>query len=136
MYLFKTSKDTIGGVLQNRVHAYAGCPDPWAKGEIILISKNRSDCDPGERQIQFVTRFRDVRRALPGEISKYWGPSNEGRWTYIIECEDFEELKPPFDLADVIGPRAPAYYEVRSFKRLDPRDEQDILAFLAKQGIP
>lgn len=87
MYLFKTSGATIGSVIQYQCHAFTNLPAGIRFGDIILVSKNRSDCRPGEKQIQYVMHYLSVRCIKAGEASALWGPENEGRWKYIIECE-------------------------------------------------
>ena len=61
MYVFKTSGETLDGVLENQRHAFRGRPKDWNVGELVLVSKNIKDCEPGEKQIQFTMRIRRIR---------------------------------------------------------------------------
>ena len=72
MYLFKTSGQTYNSVIQNQKHAFRGQPRNWSEGEIVLVSKNKADCAPGERQIRYTMRLNTIRRASDAEIETYW----------------------------------------------------------------
>ena len=131
MYVFKTSGATLGSVVAHQRHAFAGRPQDWGPDEFVLVSKNRADCAPGEKQIQYVMRIRDVRRLRPGEAGTYW-PGNEGRWKYLICCDRTHRLIAPFNLRDVLGERANAYDPVVTFKRIPRSDEERILDHLRR----
>ncbi len=87
MLLFKTSGRTLGSVVANQCHAFRGQPKDWARGEVVLVSKNRGDCAPGEKQIQHVMRLVTVRPLRPGESERLW-PGTEGRWRFLVPCRD------------------------------------------------
>lgn len=132
MYLFKTSGRTLGSVVANQRHAFAGRPREWERGELILVCKNRMDLTPGERQVQYTMRFANVRALRPGEAEGYW-PGTEGRWTYIVECTDTHRLRRPFELSEALGADARSYGPVISFKRCSPKDEQRLVEFIRRQ---
>lgn len=134
MYLFKTSGATFESVIHNQKHAFKGSPRQWSAGEVVLVSKNREDCRPGEAQIQYVMRLDNIRLIQPGEAERYW-PGNEGRWRYIVECSQTERINTPFDLRDVLHDEAAPYQAVMTFKKLDPEHEQRILDYLAGMGV-
>src|SRR5262245_11193633 len=102
MLLFKTSGATFAGVIRHQAHAFRGVPSEWAAGELVLVSKNRRDLRPEERQIQYTMRLHDVRILQPGEASRYWA-GTEGRWTHLFVCGDTKAISRPFDLVEVIG---------------------------------
>src|SRR5438309_2476957 len=108
MYVFKTSATTLGAVVAHQRHAFVSRPRDWEPGELVLVSKNRTDCRAGEKQIQYVMRIRDVKHLANGEAEKYW-PGNEGRWKYLIRCDSTHRLRTPFNLRDVLGESANIY---------------------------
>src|SRR5260370_17369772 len=95
MYVFKTSGTTLGGVVAHQRHAFVSQPREWQPGELVLVSKNRTDCAASEKQIQYVMRIRDVTHLAPGEAEKYW-PGNEGRWKSLIRCHRTPRPPAPF----------------------------------------
>jgi 5-methylcytosine-specific restriction protein A len=84
MLLFKTSANTINSVVANQKHAFKGQPQNWESGEIILVSKNRNDCRPGEKKIQYIMFLDNIRQTGDKEFEKYW-PNNKRRWKYIAD---------------------------------------------------
>ncbi len=130
MYLFKTSGQTYKSVIQNQKHAFRGQPRDWHAGEIVLVSKNKSDCAPGERQIAYTMRLNTIRRASDAEIESYW-PGNPGRWNYIVDCIGTEPVPTPFNLDEVLGDGAQEYSAVMTFKRIREEHETLILPFLS-----
>ncbi len=118
MYLFKTSGGTLPLVVDAKTHGYATRPADWNAGEIVLLSKNKGDLEPGEKQIQYIARIVDVRRLRPGEAEAYWGVEYEGKYEWLIELSDICQLAEQFNLSDAIGSGAEDYWGVRSFKRL------------------
>jgi hypothetical protein len=131
MFLFKTSRATYRSVIQNQKHAFGGQPKDWEVGERVLVSKNRADCRPGERQIQHVMRLANIRLLRPGESGTYW-PGTEGRWKYLFECSDTEPLSKPFNLAEVLGSDADQYLSVMTYKRLTPEHERKVEDYLSR----
>jgi len=129
MFLFKTSGRTIGSVVANQKHAFANKPREWDHGEWVLVSKNRADCRPGERQIQYLMRLESIRPLQPGESNRYW-PGTEGRWEYLVSCFDTRRLRRPFNLSEALGLGARDFDGVMTFKRLSPGDERRVIAFL------
>jgi hypothetical protein len=93
------------------------------------VSKNRSDCASGERQIQFTMALEDIRPLKPGEAERYW-PGTEGRWRYLILCRDTQRLVVPFNLHEALGVDAEEYSSVMTFKRLTPEHAGRVAAFL------
>jgi hypothetical protein len=133
MYLFKTSGETFESVIQNQRHAYPNKPRSWYRDEIVLVSKNKDACSPGEKQIQYVMRIQNIRQVENDEIERYW-PGNRGRWKWIIDGYDTIKLIKPFDLRDVIGERASVYLHVVNFKKVKPEDEIIIINFFERNG--
>lgn len=134
MYLFKTSGETFASVIANQKHAFVAIPRDWCRGELVLVSKNKSDCSQTEKQIQYVMRLDNIRLLEPGETDRYW-PGNEGRWKYLVECTDIKRISQPFNLADILGDEARVYAPVMTFKRLSPEHEQVIGDYLHKIGV-
>ncbi len=134
MFIFKTSGATFESVIENQKHAFVNQPKDWAPGEIILVSKNKKDLTPGEKQIRYIMRFDDTRKLKPGEAEKYW-PGNEGRWNYLIVCKDTKPIK-PFNLGMVIGPNAENLYSpVVTYAKLKESHAQKIEEELKRQGV-
>jgi hypothetical protein len=130
MLLFKTSGKTINSVVANQKHAFKGRPNNWEPGEIILVSKNRNDCRPGEKQIQYIMFLDQIRETNDEEFEKYW-PNNKGRWKYIADCTKTVRLQRPFNIEEVLGPASfQKYGPVVTFKKVDPIDEQLITKYL------
>ncbi len=97
MYLFKTSGKTFDSVILNEKHAFLTKPKDWYVGELVLVSKNKVDCSKNEKQIQYVMKIVDIRPLRQGESERYW-PGTEGRWRYLVICEDARRIKQPFNL--------------------------------------
>ena len=133
MYLFKTSGKTFDSVIQNEKHAFASMPQNWDLNELVLVSKNKNDCNYGEKQIQYSMRLVDIRPLKPGEVDKYW-PGNEGRWKYLVICKDTRPVNEPFNLVDLLGEDAQSYGPIMTFKKLDPKHETIIKKYLRKTG--
>jgi len=129
MFVFKTSGRTIGSVVANQKHAFVGQPTEWYVGETILVSKNLADCNPNEKQIQYVMKLRGIRPLQPGEAQKYW-PGTEGRWRYLVECSGTHRLRSPFNLVAVLGQAASEYRPVITFKRCSREHERLLLDHL------
>lgn len=129
MYLFKTSGETFNNVITHQKHAFRGMPQDWYQGEIVLVSKNQSDLDRGEKQTSYIMKISNIRRLRPGEADRYW-PGNEGRWKYLVECYDTKQLAIPFNLREIVGRNAQRYGPVQSFTKIRTNDEQRIMEFI------
>lgn len=130
MYIFKTSGATFDSVIHNQKHAFKIKPKDWMPGEIVLVSKNKADCAPNEKQISFTMRISTIRETTDEEIEKYW-PGNAERWNYIIDCTGTEPVPKPFNLGDVLGDALKAYNAVMTFRKVEPEHEELILLLLA-----
>ena len=133
MLLFKTSGATLRSVIANQRHAFLNRPKRWCPGELILVSKNRTDCRAGEKQIQYVMVLDDIRPVRQGEVKEYW-PGNEGRWRFIAVCHGAAAVAEPFDLVDALGADGDAYRTVINFATLLPQHEVLVLARLNGSG--
>jgi len=133
MYLFKTSGKTFDSVIKNQKHAFSSMPRDWHPNEIVLVSKNKADCNYGEKQIQYTMRLVDIRPLRPGEVEKYW-PGNEGRWKYLVICENTKIINQPFNLEDILGEDARSYAPVMTFRKFDPEHEKIVEDYLRKIG--
>jgi 5-methylcytosine-specific restriction enzyme A len=134
MYLFKTSGQTYNSVINNQKHAFRGRPHDWIHGEIVLVSKNRVDCAPGERQISYTMRLDDIRRTTDAEIELYW-PGNAGGRNYIVDCFGTEPVPTTFDLDEVLGAEAEEYAAVMTFKKIRYEHEALILPLLSSTSL-
>jgi hypothetical protein len=130
MYIFKTSGETFNSVISNEKHAFKGMPSKWIAGELILVSKNKSDCINGEKQIQFIMKLKKIRSASQVELESLW-PGNQGRWNYIADCYDTVKLIKPFNLEDVLGDNSKPYAPVMTFKKICKEDEDRINEFIS-----
>jgi hypothetical protein len=133
MYLFKTSGSTFNSVIENQKHAFSGMPRAWSPGELVLVSKNKSDCNYREKQIQYTMRLDDIRPIKSGEADKYW-PGNEGRWKYLVICNDTKLIKQPFNLEEILGDESRSYGPVMTFTKFTPKQEKMIEEYLKKVG--
>ena len=97
MLLFKTSGKTFNSVIKNEKHAFSSMPRIWSPNELVLVSKNKADCNYREKQIQYTMRLSDIRPLQYGEVEKYW-PGNEGRWKYLVLCKSTKLISQPFNL--------------------------------------
>ncbi len=129
MFLFKTSGATFASVIANQKHAFKNKPISWRAGEIILVSKNKGDLGPGEKQISYIMRISDIKPTDDIEVETYW-PGNPGRWNYIVHCQDTESVKKPFNLEEVLGTGADVYKPVMTYRRVNPEDEVALLNML------
>jgi hypothetical protein len=133
MYLFKTSGQTFHSVIANQKHAFLNAPASWHPGEIVLVSKNRTDCRPGERQIKYLMEIESIRTLRPGESEMYW-PGSEGRWRHLVSCRETRRVE-PFDLEHALGRSASRYATVQSFSRIFPEHEERLIAYMESRGI-
>lgn len=131
MYIFKTSGKTLNSVIHHQKHAFKTKPKDWEKGEIVLVSKNKKDCNPNEKQIGFIMRIENIRKTTDDEIENYW-PGNSGRWRYIVDCTNTECLPEPFNLEDIIVDESNVYAPVVTFKKIEPHHEKELLSFLSR----
>jgi antitoxin MazE len=129
MILFKTSGQTFQSVIKNEKHAFVNPPQNWEKGMTVLLSKNKKDCMPNEKQILYIAVIEDIRPIQKGEADKYW-KGTEGRWNYIVEIGNVEKLSNPFDLEDVLGDEASIYRPVVCFKNIEENHASLILPYL------
>jgi dCTP diphosphatase len=129
MYLFKTSGATFDSVIANAKHAFRGKPQEWSVGEWVLVSKNKEDCRPGEKQIQYVMRLHDIRPLRPQEAEHYW-PGNEGRWRWMVDCRDTRQLARPFNLKEALKELVGDFAGVMTYKRLGATHEELVREFL------
>jgi hypothetical protein len=130
VYLFKTSGATFDSVIKNEKHAFASKPKDWYVGELVLVSKNKLDCENREKQIQYTMKLRDVRPLLKGEAEKYW-PGTEGRWKYLVVCDSTTAIR-PFNLEDILGGESKGYSPIMTFKKVLPDHEKLIQEYLRK----
>lgn len=133
LYLFKTSGSTFDSVIGNQKHAFPGMPRDWFLGELVLVSKNKSDCKYREKQIQYTMQLVDIRPIKPGEADKHW-PGNEGRWKYIVICNETKPIKQPFNLEEILGAEARPYGPVMTFRKFTSKHEKLIEEYLRKVG--
>lgn len=133
MYLFKTSGKTFNSVIKNQKHAFSSMPRDWYPNELVLVSKNKTDCNHRGKQIQYTMRLNDIRLLKPGEGEKYW-PGNEGRWKYLVMCETTKKIGQPFNLKEILEEDSRPYGPVMTFRKLDQEHEKIIEDYLKKIG--
>jgi hypothetical protein len=133
MYLFKTSGKTFNSVIKNQKHAFSYMPGDWHPNELVLVSKNKTDCNRREKQIQYTMRLDDIRPLKPGEVEKYW-PGNEGRWKYLVLCENTKIISQPFNLEEILGEDSKPYGPIMTFRKFDAEHEEIIENYLKKMG--
>src|SRR6185312_891189 len=100
MLLFKASGQTYPGVVAHRRHAFHGKPQTFHRNELVLLSKNRTDCVGLEKQVQYVGKLIDIRKPTSAdEFELYW-PGSHGaeRWNYVAELYSIRRLDAPFNL--------------------------------------
>jgi 5-methylcytosine-specific restriction enzyme A len=125
MQIFKTSGNTFASVIANECHAFKHHPRMQI-GEIVLISKNRTDLRKGEKQIAHYAILDEISETTNEEIERLW-PGNAGRWKFIVRFACVVELDAPFDLADVLGDaRAKHYRPVVTSAPVGPEDAEKI----------
>jgi len=78
-------------------------------------------------------RRDDIRPLRPGEVEKYW-PGNEGRWKYLVLCENTKIINQPFNLEEILGEDSKPYGPVMTFRKFDPEHEEIIEDYLRKIG--
>lgn len=133
MYLFKASGKTYRRVVKGAVHAFPHSPTSANLHEVVFLAKNRQDCRPGEQQIRFTARIRQIRRARPAELETLF-PSvgAEERWTSVIRLYNVRALDQPFELAQVKNLDAKHYRTVQGFARFKESDAEALITFLIK----
>lgn len=131
MFLFKASGKTYMRVVRRGTHAFAHSPTEVNRDELVLLSKNREDCRPGEHQIQFVGKIDEVRLASPSELDEFFpGVDAAERWQYAIRLYNVFPVPAPFDLAHVPGLNEVHYRTVQGFSRLSDDDQAALVTFL------
>lgn len=133
MYLFKTSGATFNSVIKNEKHAFTSMPGDWAPGELILVSKNKVDCRATEKQIQYTMQLTDIRPLKTGEANLYW-PGSEGRWHYLVLCENTRVVNQPFNLEEILGAESRSYGPIMTYRKVSPAHDKIIEAYLKKTG--
>ncbi len=131
MLLFKTSQATLDNVISNKKHALHHEPKSWKKGEVLLISKNKRDCNKDEKQIQFIMELESIKQMTDKAIKLYW-PQSKNNWHFLVTCKNVKKLKTPFNLKDVIGSRASQYNPTLKPKQIFEEDEKKIIDFINK----
>jgi hypothetical protein len=103
MLLFKASGQTYPGVVAHRRHAFRGKPQTFHSDELVLLSKNKSDCVGSEKQVQYVGKLVDIRKPISAdEFELYWPGSNGAkRWNYVAELYSIRRLDVPFSLNEI-----------------------------------
>ncbi len=135
MYLFKTSGATFQSVVENQKHAFVNLPGSLTPGDLILVSKNKSDCVDGEKQIQYTMRYKGARPISDSEVNILW-PGNSGRWNWIIDCYETRALANPFDLEEAIGHEQYLHYRnVQTFAPIALEDEDKLKSFINLEHI-
>jgi antitoxin MazE len=129
MILFKTSGQTFQSVIENKKHAFVNPPRNWVSGMTVLLSKNKTDCLPNEKQILYTGIIKNIRPIQEGEADIYW-KGTEGRWNHIVELEKVEKLSNPFNLEDILGDEASIYRPAVSFKNIEENHATLIRPFL------
>lgn len=131
MFLFKASGKTYRRVALGAVHAFPHSPSEANRDELVLLSKNRADCRPSEKQIRFAAKIRDVRDARPAELEQLFpGVGADERWKSAIRLYNVCELERPFDLNEVTGFNAKHFRPVQGFSRLRESDMAALFQFL------
>ena len=134
MYIFKTSGKTFNNVIKYQKHAYKIPLKNWDPGEIVLVSKNKADCNRQEKQIQYIMKIDSITPSGPEVISKYW-PGFGNKWNYLIHCTDTKHLVQPFNLEDILdAQQCKGYHGIMTFKRLETRDEALVIEYINKFG--
>lgn len=133
MLLFKTSGETFDSVIRNQKHAFRNMPRFWSAGEIVLVSKNKSDLTGNDKQISYTMRIADIRITNDAEIEQFW-PGNAGRWRYIVDCCSTEQVPHQFNLEDVLGRDAEMYRGIMTYGKIAFEHEAVILDFLNVKG--
>ena len=133
MFLFKASGKTYARVKKHAVHAFPFGPHEAPSGQFVLLSKNREDCRPTERQIQCAAKLLRVRPATPAELDERFPGVGAGqRWRFAVELYWMRPLEEPFNLSQVRGIKARRYDAVQGFARIDDVDEQALLKHLIR----
>jgi hypothetical protein len=133
MFLFKASGATYRAVLRQRVHAFPKSPREVNGDELVLLSKNKEDCEQLERQVQHLAKLRRVRRATREELDR-WFPNVRAseRWQYAVELYLVQVLDKPFNLRNVPGINAKHYNTVQAFATLSESEELSLTEYLCK----
>jgi hypothetical protein len=130
MHLFKTAGENYHNVIKHQFHAFKNFPRGLKVGDVLLISKNKADCQPNEKQIQYTMSYKLSRFPFPGEIETLW-PKNPGTWNCLVECSNLVKLDHSFNLEGVLGYDGYRHYRNAQVPiRLKLDDEQNVLDFI------
>ena len=134
MYIFKTSGETFNSVIENKKHAFKSCPSDYHRGEIALISKNKSSLNKDEKEIKYAMRIKEIREATSSEIENYW-PGHGNKWKYIVDMYDRMEFLIPINLDDVVDTKQGFYKGIQTYRKVKEKDKQDFLSYIDSQNI-
>ena len=133
MFLFKSSGKTYRKVIKQGVHAFPHSPKEVNGDELVLLSKNRADCAILEKQVQWVAKLKQVRKATAAELEQFFpGVGAAEKWKYAVTLYWVRPLPFPFNLSAVPSFNSKRYNTVRGFARLDSGDDMALVRYLAK----
>ena len=131
MFLYKSSGATYMKVVRQSVHAFPYSPVQAREDEFVLLSKNREDCRPTERQVQFVGKVLEVKPATSAQLDKLFPAVGAGRrFKYTVKLYWVKPLTKPFNLSGIRGFNAKRYNTVQDFAKLDSEDEEALFKHL------
>jgi hypothetical protein len=135
LHIFKASAETYESVISNQKHAFANSPQNINPGDIIVLSKNKSGLQKGEKQISHYAILSKIRRCTDQEIEELW-PGNNGRWKYITDFLETRRFEPAFNLEEILpADRTKHYSSVMTHARFSAEDES-IIKTLIEGKLP
>ncbi len=133
MHIFKTSADTYDSVLKNQKHAFKYKPVELYHGEIVILSKNKRGLSVNEKQISHYAIFDKIKKCNDKEIEQYW-PGNKGRWYFITEFSEVNEIVSPFNLSEILpADRSKHYSSIMTHGKFKKEDENIIMPHIKRQ---
>jgi hypothetical protein len=133
VFLFKSSGATYRKVIKHAAHAFQYSPAEVNGDELVLLSMNREDCKPLEKQIRAVAKLDQVRKATGEELESFFpGVAASVRWKFAVELYWVRPLSVPFNLSAIKGFNATRYKAVQGFARLDDGDDLAVVQHLIR----
>jgi len=132
MLLFKASGQTYPGIIAHRRHAFHAKPQTFHRNELVLLSKNRTDCVGLEKQVQYVGKLVHIRKPVSAdEFELYWpGARGAERWNYVAELYCIQRLNVPFNLNEVRDLDWKHFKTVQGFAVFREPDATPLMRFL------
>lgn len=135
MFLFKASAATYMKVVRQSAHAFRHGPPSATPGTFVLLSMNKEDCTPSERQIRHFAKIKLIRSGSAEELEqRFPGVDAAARWNDLVELYWLKAFDQPFSLSDVPGLDSKRYDTVQGFSRFMESDSAALITYFGHKN--